>query len=227
MIIDIIIPAFNEEKAIANVLQAIPATWVRHIFVCDNASTDNTAKVAKENGAIVVSAPQKGYGNACLRGLAHIQSLTTQPDIVVFMDGDFSDNPHELPLLIQPIVEEQKAIVIGSRVLGQAERGALQFQQRLGNALATTLIRWIYGYSFTDLGPFRAITYAALLRLQMQDKTFGWTVEMQIKAAKLKLPFAEIPVTYRKRIGTSKISGTVKGSLFAGYKILWTIWKYR
>ena len=125
------------------------------------------------------------------------------------------------------MLEEQKAIVIGSRVLGQAERGALQFQQRLGNALATTLIRWIYGYSFTDLGPFRAITYAALLRLQMQDKTFGWTVEMQIKAAKLKLPFAEIPVTYRKRIGTSKISGTVKGSLFAGYKILWTIWKYR
>lgn len=225
--IDVIIPAFNEEKSIGNVLDDIPKDWVREVVVCNNASTDHTAKVAAEHGATVVNQPLKGYGNACLKGMEYIanKSKEQQPDIVVFLDADYSDHPDELPKVVQPILEKDMDMVIGSRALGQLESGAMQPQQIFGNWLATNLIRLIYDYHFTDLGPFRAIRYDQLLALQMEDTNFGWTVEMQVKAAKQKLRCTEVPVTYRKRIGVSKVSGTVKGTFMAGYKILWTIFK--
>lgn len=225
--IDVIIPAFNEEKSIGNVLDDIPKEWVQEVVVCNNASTDNTAKVAAEHGATVVQQPMKGYGNACLKGMEYIanKSKAQQPDIVVFLDADYSDHPEELPKVVRPILEEEIDMVIGSRALGQLESGAMQPQQIFGNWLATNLIRLIYDYHFTDLGPFRAIRYDQLLALQMEDTNFGWTVEMQVKAAKQKLRCTEVPVTYRKRIGVSKVSGTVKGTFMAGYKILWTIFK--
>jgi glycosyltransferase involved in cell wall biosynthesis len=227
VIIDVIIPAFNEERSIASVLKEIPNTWVREVIVCNNGSTDNTALVAKAYGATVVDQPLKGYGNACLKGIAYLMAKPEQerPDIVVFMDADYSDYPQELVSLVHPIIHEGIELVIGARTLGTLERGAMQPQQLFGNWLATTLIRWLYNYHFTDLGPFRAIRYDTLMALNMQDKNFGWTVEMQVKAAKLKVKCLEVPVSYRKRIGVSKVSGTVKGTILAGYKILWTIFK--
>ncbi|HHB78204.1 MAG TPA: glycosyltransferase family 2 protein [Saprospiraceae bacterium] len=227
MIIDVIIPALNEANSIGLVLQNIPNQLVRHIVVADNGSTDETARIAEENGATVVSAPQKGYGTACLTGMAYIQNLSTQPDIVVFLDGDFSDYPEQMPDIVRPIVEGDMDLVIGSRALGQCEGGAMTLPQKFGNWLATTLIRWIYGYHFTDLGPFRAITWAALQKLDMQDPDFGWTAEMQVKAARKKLKTTEVPVNYKKRIGISKVSGTIKGSLLAGYKILKVVFRGR
>ncbi|MEL6718572.1 MAG: glycosyltransferase family 2 protein [Bacteroidota bacterium] len=225
--IDVIIPAFNEEKSIGNVLDDIPKDWVQEVLVCNNASTDGTAKVAAEHGATVVNQPLKGYGNACLKGIEYIvnKPKEQQPDIVVFLDGDYSDHPEELPHVVRPILEREMDMVIGSRALGKLESGAMQPQQIFGNWLATNLIRLIYNYHFTDLGPFRAIRFDQLLALQMEDTNFGWTVEMQVKAAKQKLRCTEVPVTYRKRIGVSKVSGTVKGTFMAGYKILWTIFK--
>jgi len=225
VIIDVVIPAFNEENSVGRVLQDIPADLVREVIVCNNASTDQTAEVARANGATLVHQPIRGYGNACLKGLAHIARNPVPPDIVVFLDADYSDYPEEMYQLVAPIMKDNMDMVIGSRALGEMEAGSMTPQQIFGNWLATNLIRFFYKYEFTDLGPFRAIRYDQLLAIDMQDKTYGWTVEMQVKAAKMKMNCTEIPVTYRKRIGFSKVSGTVKGTILAGHKILWTIFK--
>lgn len=226
--VDVVIPAFNEQNAISKVLKDIPAEWVRRVIVCDNNSSDKTARIAKKMGAIVVSEPRPGYGYACLKCLNYIaESDFPEPDIVVFLDADYSDYPQQMDRLIKPIIEEEMDLVIGSRALGKREAGSMTPQQVFGNWIATRLIRWIYGYRFTDLGPFRAIKYSCLLSMNMSDKTYGWTVEMQVKAAKMKLNCLEMPVDYKKRIGLSKVSGTVKGTLGAGWKILYTIYKYR
>lgn len=226
-VVDVIIPAFNEEASIAKVIGDIPSSMVRHIIVANNNSTDETAAVAERTGAVVVHEKRKGYGSACLKGMEWIASLTEddKPDIVLFLDADYSDHPEEAPQLIAPIVKDGYDMVIGSRVLGPLEPGSMTPQQIFGNWLATRLIRWLYQYHFTDLGPFRAIRYNALLDLEMRDPDYGWTVEMQVKAAKSGLNCTEVPVSYRKRIGKSKVSGTVKGTILAGYKILWTIFK--
>ncbi len=225
--IDVIIPAYNEEESIANVLADIPKDLVREIIVCNNASTDNTAQRAREAGGIVLDQPKKGYGSACLKGIEYLKNKDpeNQPDIVVFLDGDYSDHPEEMFQLVRPIIEENIDLVIGSRAIGDMERGAMQPQQIFGNWLATNLIRLFYGYEFTDLGPFRAIKFDKLIEIKMADPDFGWTVEMQVKAAKYKLKCTEIPVSYRRRIGISKVSGTLRGTFLAGHKILWTIFK--
>lgn len=225
--IDVIIPAYNEGPSIGLVLGDLPAGWVREVIVCDNGSTDDTAAQARLRGATVVHEPRKGYGSACLAGIAHIQARreAEQPEIVVFLDGDYSDHPEEIPELIQPIIEQDMDLVIGSRALGDKEQGAMQPQQVFGNWLATNLIKLLYNYRFTDLGPFRAIRWSALRQLEMKDPNFGWTVEMQVKAAKQRLRCMEVPVAYRRRVGVSKVSGTLRGTLLAGYKILWTIFK--
>ena len=217
----VIIPAVNEELSIGKVLRDIPS-HVRYVIVADNGSTDGTARAAGDLGARVVSEPRRGYGYACLAGVA---SLPVDVEIVVFMDGDYSDYPAELNQLISAMSQHQADLVIGSRVLGEHERGSLTPQQRFGNWLATRLIRCLYGFSYTDLGPFRAIRADALRRLKMQDPTYGWTVEMQVKALQHRMKVVEIPVRYRKRIGKSKVSGTLSGSVKAGAKILWTIGK--
>ena len=226
LLIDVIIPAYNESASIGKVIGDIPRELVRDILVCNNNSTDATASVAAAAGAIVIDQPLRGYGNACLAGMAYIKErpLVEQPDIIVFMDGDYSDYPQEMKALLSPIMEG-KDMVIGSRVKGNPDRGSLTIPQRFGNWLATRLIHMMYGFRFSDLGPFRAIRWQKLLSLDMQDKNYGWTVEMQVKALQQHLACAEVPVSYRKRIGTSKVSGTVKGSILAGYKILWTIFK--
>lgn len=224
-LIDVIIPAYNEEESIGNVIADIPSELVREIIVCNNGSTDGTAARASSYGATVLDQPLSGYGNACLKGIEYIDHKTEKPGIVVFLDGDYSDYPEELPSVVNPIIEEDYDMVIGSRATGDLERGAMKPQQIFGNWLATTLIRMIYKYQFTDLGPFRAIKYEALKSLNMEDKDFGWTVEMQVKAAKHGLKCTEVPVKYRKRIGQSKVSGTIKGTILAGHKILWTIFK--
>ncbi|CAN5355940.1 glycosyltransferase family 2 protein [soil metagenome] len=225
--IKIIIPAYNEQNAIGKVIKDIPKGLASEIIVVNNASTDKTEIVAREAGATVLVEKIPGYGRACLKGLEYLSQLKGETvDIVVFIDADYSDYPEEIPLLLKPILEEGKELVIGSRALGNRERGAMTLPQIFGNWLATSLLKLFYKVEFTDLGPFRAIKYKSLLQLHMQDKTFGWTVEMQLKAAKNHLEYAEVPVTYRKRIGISKISGTVKGTIMAGYKIIWTIFKY-
>lgn len=218
-----IIPVFNEQKAIQNVLSDIPGHLEADVVVVDNGSTDRTVELARQMGARIVHEHRRGYGWACLAGIAALH----KPDIVVFLDGDYSDYPDEMTGLVKPIVEGRADLVIGSRILGNREAGALLPQARFGNWLATWLIRRLFGACFTDLGPFRAVTYPALLQLEMQDRTFGWTVEMQVKAARLKLRFLEVPVSYRRRIGVSKITGTVGGTIRAGWKILYTIFKYR
>ena len=204
----------------------IPKHLVRDIIVCNNGSSDQTAQVAAIAGAIVVNQPKKGYGNACLKGIEYIAQQTIKPDIVVFLDADYSDHPEEMTIIIAPITEGVADFVIGSRALGARESGSMTPQQVFGNWLATRLIRLFFNYSFTDLGPFRAIRYDKLLDINMIDKNFGWTVEMQVKAAKRKLRCTEIPVTYRRRIGVSKVSGTLKGTVLAGYKIILTIFRY-
>ena len=220
--ISVIIPVFNEQDAIEKVIGDIPSHLLTEIIVVDNGSTDQTAKLAAAMGARIVRENRRGYGSACLAGIA----ATNNPDIVVFLDGDYSDHPNEMPDLIAPILENRADLVIGSRVLGNSEPGALMIQARFGNRLATSLIKILFEVSYTDLGPFRAIRYRALRDLNMRDKTFGWTVEMQVKAAKQALKIQEMPVSYRKRIGVSKITGTLKGTLKAGWKILFTIFKY-
>ena len=226
MNIIVIIPAYNEEDAIGQVIAEIPKEWVREIVVADNRSTDQTAAHAHKAGATVIHEPLPAYGRACLRGMTYVKSLPVPPDIIVFVDGDHSDYPEQLPDLVKPILEEDYDMVIGSRALGQRERGSMTPQQVFGNWLATLLMRWLYDVSYTDLGPFRAIKWDKLLALDMQDTTYGWTVEMQLKAAKQRMKTTEVPVRYRKRIGFSKISGTVKGVILAGYKITTTIFKY-
>ncbi|RSK44523.1 glycosyltransferase family 2 protein [Hymenobacter perfusus] len=227
-VIDVIIPAYNEEQSIARVLAEIPAGLVREVIVVDNNSRDQTGAVARTAGATVLRETRPGYGHACLAGMAHCygRPLAEQPDIIVFLDGDYSDYPEDMTALVAPLLRQEADLVIGSRALGQREAGSMLPQQIFGNWLATTLLRRLYGARFTDLGPFRAIRREALLRIGMQDTTYGWTVEMQLKAAKLGLRSVEVPVRYRRRIGVSKVSGTVKGTLGAGYKILWTIFRY-
>lgn len=228
--IDVLIPAWNEEKSLPLVLQALPQNWVRQVIVCNNGSQDQTAAVAKAAGAIVVDQPERGYGNACLAGMRYLKGLppSEQPDIVVFLDGDFSDYPEELPNVVAPILKDKKDMVIGSRLLGGMEPGAMTPPQRFGNWLAPALIRLFYGYRFSDLGPFRAIRWDKLLALDMRDRNFGWTVEMQVKAAKMRYACTEVPVRYRKRAaGQSKVSGTIKGTVLAGWKIVATIfWEW-
>jgi len=223
--IDVIIPAFNEENGVELVVGEIPGELVREIVVCNNASTDKTARNAMQAGATVVEQSAKGYGNACLAGIEYLRRKKEKPDIVVFIDADHSDYPAEMPTLIAPIVDKGFDLVIGSRALGELERGSMTPQQVFGNWLATTLIKMIYKYEFTDLGPFRAVRWDRLMEMEMIDKTYGWTVEMQVKAAKLGMKCIEVPVNYRRRIGKSKVSGTLKGTVLAGQKILWTIFK--
>lgn len=222
----VIIPAFNEENAVGQVIAEIPKTLVQEIIVVNNASTDKTEQVAKAAGATVLRQPVPGYGRACLKGMEYIAQAEVKPDIVVFLDADHSDYPEEMFEVIKPIIEHDFDLVIGSRALGNKERGSMTPQQIFGNWLATRLLKLFYGLTFTDLGPFRAIKYEKLLALQMRDKTYGWTVEMQLKAAKQKMKCTEVPVRYRKRIGFSKVSGTIKGTIGAGYKILYTIFRY-
>ena len=223
--IAVIIPAFNEEQSIGKVINAISTQLVQRIIVVNNGSRDNTVKVAEGAGAIVLTENRKGYGWACLAGIDFLRN--DPPEIVVFLDGDFSDFPEEIPVVIQPILKEEMDMVIGSRVLGKREKGSLMPQQIAGNWLATRLIKLFYGASFTDLGPFRAVKFDKLLALEMSDKTYGWTIEMQLKAAKKKYRFCEVPVNYKKRIGVSKVSGTLKGTLLAGIKIIFAVFKYR
>jgi len=224
--IRVIIPAFNEQNAVGLVVDEIPKDWVSEIIVVDNGSSDDTFAQAERSGATALRENRRGYGQACLRGMEHIANSTTQPDIVVFLDGDHSDYPAQLPELVQPILSGEVDLVIGSRALGQKERGSMTPQQVFGNWLATTLIRWFYGVSYTDLGPFRAVRYSSLMAIGMTDTNYGWTVEMQLKAAKLKLRTLDVPVNYRQRIGVSKVSGTVKGTIMAGYKIIFTIFRH-
>ncbi|MGV7220257.1 MAG: glycosyltransferase family 2 protein [Nitrospinales bacterium] len=220
--ISVILPAYNEEASIGLVLKDLPKDSIHEIIVVDNNSTDGTARVAEENGAKVVEEKQQGYGIACLKGI----SVLDDPDIVVFLDADYSDYPEELTQLVDPIIENEMDFVLGSRMILPQSRKALLPQARYGNKLAVFLIRLFFGWSFTDLGPFRAIRYESLKAIGMQDQDFGWTVEMQIKAVKHKLRIKEVPVRYRERIGVSKITGTISGTFKAGTKIIYTILKY-
>ncbi len=224
-IIDVIIPAFNEEESLPKVIAEIPS-FVRHIVVANNNSTDRTSEVAEKAGAVVVFEGQKGYGKACLTAMDWIKNQNVQPDIVVFLDGDYSDYPEQMKDLVKPIQQDNFDMVIGSRALGQKESGSMTVPQVFGNWLATTMMKYIQGAKFSDLGPFRAIKWPELLQIGMQDEDFGWTIEMQIKAHKAGLKYTEVPVDYKKRIGVSKVSGTVKGVFGAGYKIIFTIFKY-
>lgn len=223
----VIIPAYNEEASIPYVIKEIPSI-VDEIIVVSNNSTDSTEENARQAGATVLVEPNKGYGYACLKGMDYVASLkkNEQPDIVVFLDGDYSDYPEELTKIVQPIIEENIDFVVGARVKTLREEGSMTGPQIFGNWLATNLMRLFFRSKFTDLGPFRAIKYEKLLALKMEDKTYGWTVEMQLKALKQKLSYKEIPVKYKNRIGVSKVSGTVKGAIFAGVKILTWIFKY-
>lgn len=224
--IKVIIPANNEEQSIGLVVGDIPKSLVSEVVVVNNASTDRTAEVAAAAGATVLNEPTPGYGRACLKGIDYLTAEDRRPDILVFLDGDYSDYPEEMTEVVAPILNDGADMVIGSRALGQREGGSMTFPQVFGNWLATSLIKLFYRVSFTDLGPFRAIRFDKLLEINMVDKTYGWTVEMQVKAARHKLKSAEVPVNYKKRIGVSKVSGTIKGTILAGYKIIWTIFKY-
>lgn len=224
-IIKVIIPAYNEQDSIGNVINDIPQT-VDEVIVISNNSTDNTELNAKKAGATVLLENRKGYGYACLKGMGYITKQKSKPDIVVFLDGDYSDYPEQLTEIIAPILNDNIDFVVGARVKKLRENGAMTPQQIFGNWLATFLMKLFFGANFSDLGPFRAIKYDKLLALNMEDKTYGWTVEMQLKVLKQKMNYIEIPVKYRNRIGVSKVSGTVKGTIFAGIKILSWIFKY-
>ena len=221
----IIIPAFNEQESIGHVLSDIPREYADNIIVVNNGSKDNTAEVAANNGAVVINEPRMGYGSACLAGVSYALE-NIKPDVLVFLDADYSDFPQDIHKILGKLTEENLEMVIGSRNLGEAEPGSLYLQAKFGNWLATFLLRLFTGYKFTDLGPFRAITVEAYGKLNMVDTNFGWTMEMQIKASKLKMRTGEVSVRYRKRIGISKISGTITGSFKAGYKILYILFKY-
>ncbi|MFY0603789.1 MAG: glycosyltransferase family 2 protein [Flavobacteriaceae bacterium] len=228
--IKVIIPAFNEEDSITNVVNDIPDI-VSEIIVVSNNSTDDTEKNAAKAGATVLTENRKGYGYACLKGIEYIASTSLsnqeeKPDIIVFLDGDYSDYPEQLTELVAPIINDDIDFVIGARVKNLREAGSMTTPQIFGNWLATSLMKLFFKARFTDLGPFRAIKYNKLLALEMEDKTYGWTVEMQLKALKRHFTYVEIPMKYRNRIGVSKVSGTVKGAIFAGIKILSWIFKY-
>lgn len=223
--IDVVIPAFDEEDSLPLVLADIPRPPVRRVVVCDNGSRDRTAAAARGGGAEVVSEPRAGYGSACLRAIDHLRRHDP-PDVVVFLDADYSDHPEELTSLVAPLLANEADLVIGSRTRGRREPGALLPQARAGNLVACWLIRLLYRHRYTDLGPFRAIRWQALERLAMEDPDFGWTAEMQVKALRHGLRVDERPVSYRRRVGASKITGTLRGTLMAGYKILWTVLRY-
>ena len=227
----VITPMLNEEKSIVLVLNDLPP--VRQVIVVDNGCTDNSPAIARSAGAKVVEEPQRGYGKACLAGIAYLDKLIAEENVdptsvfVAFVDGDYSDHPDELPKLLRPLVEKEAHFVVGSRSTGSREQGAMHFQAIFGNWLACSLMKVFWGARFTDLGPFRAIRYTALKCLGMQDQDFGWTIEMQIKAVANGTSYREVPVSYRRRVGVSKISGTIAGTFKAGYKILYTIFRYR
>lgn len=225
-VVHVIIPAFNEEMSIAKVISEIPRDLVAEVIVVNNGSADNTAQRALDAGATVLHEPRRGYGNACLKGIHYCKTHAAPPDILVFLDGDHSDYPEEMISVLKPILDNTSDLVIGSRALGKREAGSMTIQQIFGNWLATSLLKLFFNARFTDLGPFRAIRFSTILALGMQDRNYGWTVEMQVKAARNKIRFSEVPVRYRKRIGVSKVSGTVKGTVLAGYKILYTLFKY-
>ncbi|KQC31939.1 glycosyl hydrolase [Nonlabens sp. YIK11] len=224
-IINVIIPAFNEADSIGLVLADIPA-MVDEVIVVSNNSTDATEANASQAGATVLKESRRGYGFACLKGLEYVAQKENKPDIIVFLDGDYSDYPEQLTELVAPIIESNVDLVIGARNKKLREAGSMTFPQIFGNWLATTLMKLFFNSRFTDLGPFRAIKYDKLVALNMEDETYGWTVEMQLKALKKNYSYEEIPVRYRNRIGVSKVSGTVKGAIFAGVKILTWIFKY-
>jgi len=224
-LIKVIIPAYNEADSIGLVVSDVP-TIVSEVIVVSNASTDETENVAAAAGATVLKESRPGYGYACLKGMEYVAASTEKPDIVVFLDGDYSDYPEQLTEIIAPILKDDVDMVIGARDKRFRESGSMTGPQVFGNWLATTLMRLFFRSTFTDLGPFRAMKYDSLLALEMEDKTYGWTVEMQLKVLKRKMKYKEIPVRYRNRIGVSKVSGTVKGTIFAGIKILGWIFKY-
>ena len=223
--INVIIPAYNEADSIPHVIKDIPSI-VEEIIVVSNNSSDSTEENAKKAGATVLQENNRGYGYACLKGMNYISDKEEKPDIIVFLDGDYSDYPEELEKLVTPIIKDDVDFVIGARVKRLREKGSMTMPQIFGNWLATFLMKLMFNAKFSDLGPFRAIKYDKLLALKMEDKTYGWTVEMQLKALKQKLSYVEVPVNYRNRIGISKVSGTVKGAIFAGIKILAWIFKY-
>ncbi len=220
----VIIPALNEEKSLPLVIRDIPKDIISEIIVVDNGSSDNTFIAAQKSGATVLKEERRGYGYACLKGIAYAKEKN--PDVVVFLDADHSDYPEEIQYLVKPIIAENYDMVVGSRIRGKREKGAMTPQAFYGNRFGTFLIRRLFGFSFTDIGPFRAIKLNKLIDLNMQDRTYGWTVEMQIKAVKKKYKIQEVPVSYRTRIGKSKVSGTFKGTIMASYKILLTIFKF-
>ncbi len=223
--IKVIIPAFNEQESVSHVINDLPKI-VDEIIVVDNNSNDNTAEVARLAGATVLSENRKGYGYACLKGIDYLKNLKETPDIVVFLDGDYSDFPEELISLVTPIRDGKFDFVLGARVAEKRESGSMTPQQVFGNWLACFLMKILYGSSFTDLGPFRAIRWNTLIDLNMTDKTYGWTIEMQLKILRKKISYQEVEVNYRQRIGVSKVSGTLKGTIFAGIKIIWWIFKH-
>ncbi|TLP82733.1 glycosyltransferase family 2 protein [Maribacter sp. ACAM166] len=223
--IKVIIPAFNEADSIAHVINELPSS-VSEVIVINNNSSDDTVKNARSAGATVLTELKMGYGYACLCGLNYVASQSKHPDIIVFIDGDYSDYPEELDKVVAPILNDNLDFVVGARKRSLREEGSMTPQQVFGNWLATFLMRLFFGAKFTDLGPFRAIKYEKLNELNMEDKTYGWTVEMQLKVLKKKMTYTEVPVRYKRRIGVSKVSGTVKGSIFAGIKILGWIFKY-
>jgi glycosyltransferase involved in cell wall biosynthesis len=226
VIVDVVIPAFNEEGSIGKVVGDIRQQEVRHVVVVNNRSSDQTVEVARAAGAEVLTENRRGYGSACLKGIKWLNDLSTPPDVILFMDGDYSDYAEEFPLLVKPILDGKAEMVIGSRALGDREKGSMTPQQVFGNWLATRMIRLLFSAKFTDLGPYRTITRKALNQLGMRDPDYGWTVEMQVKAVQKGISYTEVPVNYRKRIGKSKVAGTLKGTILAGYKIITTIIKY-
>ncbi len=225
MKISVVIPAFNEEKSIPYVLNDIP-NFVNLIIVCDNSSTDKTSEIAKNMGAKVVFEEKKGYGNACLKAISYLRNLKDKPEIVVFIDGDYSDDPKQMKKIVDPIFYEGYDLVLGARTKSLRDKNSMTAHQIFGNWLACFLMRIFFNSRFKDLGPFRAITWDKLMQLDMRDKSFGWTIEMQIKALIKNYKYKEIGVKYKKRIGKSKISGTLVGSILAGKKILYLIFKY-
>jgi len=223
--IKVIIPAYNEADSIKKVIGDIP-TLVSEIIVVSNNSSDATETIARKAGATVLKEERRGYGYACLKAMEYISELHAKPDIIVFLDGDYSDYPEQLLEIIEPIIKDKIDFVVGARDKKLREKGSMTSPQIFGNWLATRLMQLFFRSKFTDLGPFRAITYTKLLDLNMEDKTYGWTVEMQLKALLQKYSYVEVPVKYRNRIGDSKVSGTIKGTIFAGVKILGWIFKY-